>query len=56
MRDYDEAIAFYKDSLGFTLVGDKPVENKCRVLVASASGGGGVMMAIIGVIRKVIGR
>lgn len=34
VRDYDEAIAFYMDKLGFTLLEDKPVENKRWVLVA----------------------
>ena len=55
VRDYDEAIAFYTEKLGFTLVEDKPVENKRGVLVAGvggARGGGGVLMAIIGVIGK----
>ena len=34
VRDYDEAIAFYTEKLGFTLVEDKPIENKRWVLVA----------------------
>jgi catechol 2,3-dioxygenase-like lactoylglutathione lyase family enzyme len=34
VRDYDEAIAFYTEKLGFTLVEDKPVDNKRWVLVA----------------------
>ena len=34
VRDYDEAIVFYTEKLGFTLVEDKPVENKRWVLVA----------------------
>jgi len=55
VRDYNGAIAFYTEKLDFTLVEDKPVENKRGVLVAGvggASGGGGVLMAIIGVIGK----
>ena len=34
VRDYDEAIAFYTEKLGFTLIEDKPVENKRWVLIA----------------------
>src|SRR5262245_779581 len=34
VRDYDEAIAFYTQKLGFTLIEDKPIENKRWVLVA----------------------
>ena len=34
VRDYDEAIAFYTEKLGFLLVEDKPIENKRWVLVA----------------------
>jgi catechol 2,3-dioxygenase-like lactoylglutathione lyase family enzyme len=36
VRDYDEAIAFYVDTLGFRLVEDKPIEaqNKRWVLLA----------------------
>lgn len=34
VRDYDEAIAFYKEKLGFTLVEDRPIANKRWVLVA----------------------
>ena len=34
VRDYDEAIAFYTEKLGFALVEDKPVENKRWVLIA----------------------
>lgn len=33
VRDYDEAIAYYKDVLGFVLVEDTPVEGKRWVLV-----------------------
>jgi catechol 2,3-dioxygenase-like lactoylglutathione lyase family enzyme len=34
VRDYDEAIAFYTEKLGFTLVEDKPMEHKRWVLIA----------------------
>lgn len=34
VRDHDEAITFYTEKLGFTLVEDKPIENKRWVLVA----------------------
>jgi len=34
VRDYDEAIAFYTEKLGFTLVEDKSIENKRWVLIA----------------------
>src|SRR6185436_19072933 len=34
VRDYDEAIAFYSEKLGFRLIEDKPIENKRWVLVA----------------------
>ena len=34
VRDYDEAIAFYTEKLGFRLIEDKPIENKRWVLVA----------------------
>lgn len=38
VRDYDEAIRFYVDALGFTLVEDTPQGDKRWVVVASASG------------------
>jgi catechol 2,3-dioxygenase-like lactoylglutathione lyase family enzyme len=38
VRDYDEAIAFYTEKLGFTLVEDKPVEHKRWVLVGPRGG------------------
>src|SRR6476660_9159964 len=34
VRDYDEAIAFYTEKLGFSLIEDKPIESKRWVLVA----------------------
>ncbi|TWP47379.1 VOC family protein [Lentzea tibetensis] len=38
VRDYDEAIGFYVDALGFTLVEDTPQGDKRWVVVAPASG------------------
>ena len=38
VRDYDEAIVFYTEKLGFTLVEDKPIENKRWVLIAPCVG------------------
>jgi catechol 2,3-dioxygenase-like lactoylglutathione lyase family enzyme len=38
VRDYDEAIRFYVDALGFTLVEDTPQGDKRWVVVAPASG------------------
>ncbi|NJO06461.1 MAG: VOC family protein [Chloroflexaceae bacterium] len=42
VRDYDEAIAFYVDTLGFTLVEDTPMpaQNKRWVVVAPPGLGG----------------
>lgn len=42
VRDYDEALAFYVDRLGFELVEDKPVpeQDKRWVLVAPPGGNG----------------
>ena len=42
VRDYDEAIAFYVDVLGFDLIEDTPLpaENKRWVVVAPASSSG----------------
>jgi catechol 2,3-dioxygenase-like lactoylglutathione lyase family enzyme len=34
VKDYDEAIAFYTQKLGFDLIEDRPVEGKRWVLVA----------------------
>ena len=44
VRDYDEAIRFYVDGLGFTLVEDTPQEGK-RWVVVSAGGGASLLLA-----------
>lgn len=44
VRDYDEAIRFYVDGLGFTLVEDTPQDNK-RWVVVSAGGGASLLLA-----------
>jgi catechol 2,3-dioxygenase-like lactoylglutathione lyase family enzyme len=44
VRDYDEAIRFYVDGLGFTLVEDVPQEGK-RWVVVSAGGGANLLLA-----------
>ena len=40
VRDYDEAIAFFTETLGFALVEDTPIEGKRWVLVAPKGAGG----------------
>ena len=46
VRDYDEAIAFYRDRLGFTLVADTPLgDGKRWVLVTPAGGGARLLLA-----------
>ena len=50
VREYDEAIAFYTEKLGFTLVADtyQPEHDKRRVVVApagSGEGGAGLLLA-----------
>ncbi|MCP2249088.1 VOC family protein [Lentzea aerocolonigenes] len=44
VRDYDEAIRFYVDGLGFTLVEDTPQGDK-RWVVVSAGGGASLLLA-----------
>ncbi len=44
VRDYDEAIRFYVDGLGFTLVEDTPQDGK-RWVVVSAGGGASLLLA-----------
>ncbi len=41
VRDYDEAIRFYVDALGFTLIEDTPQGDKRWVVVAPESDSGG---------------
>ncbi|HXQ17460.1 MAG TPA: VOC family protein [Caulobacteraceae bacterium] len=47
VRDYDEAIAFYRDKAGFELIEDTPLGNDKRwVVVAQAAGEGpGLLLA-----------
>ena len=46
VRDYDEAIAFYRDRLGFALIADTPLGGGKRwVLVAPAGGGARLLLA-----------
>ncbi|WP_196778065.1 VOC family protein [Lentzea aerocolonigenes] len=44
VRDYDEALRFYVDGLGFTLVEDTPQGDK-RWVVVSAGGGASLLLA-----------
>ena len=46
VRDYDEAIAFYTQKLGFTLVEDtyQPEQDKRWVVVAPAGSGGATLL------------
>src|SRR5579863_10154518 len=46
VRDYDEAIAFYRDRLGFALLEDTPLEDGKRWVVVTPRGGvGGLLLA-----------
>lgn len=45
VRDYDEAIGFYRDRLGFTLLADTPLGDKRWVLVAPPGGGARLLLA-----------
>jgi catechol 2,3-dioxygenase-like lactoylglutathione lyase family enzyme len=47
VRDYDEAIAWFVEKLGFTLVEDRDVPEQARrwVLVAPPGGGTGILLA-----------
>jgi catechol 2,3-dioxygenase-like lactoylglutathione lyase family enzyme len=46
VRDYDEAIGFYRDKLGFELVADTPLgDGKRWVLVAPPGGGARLLLA-----------
>ena len=42
---YDDAIAFYVDSLGFDLIEDSPIDGKRWVVVAPPGAGTGVLLA-----------
>jgi len=46
VREYDEAIAFYRDRAGFELIEDTPLGGAKRwVVVAPAKGGAGLLLA-----------
>jgi len=45
VRDYDEAIAFYRDKAGFALIEDTPLGAKRWVVMAPAAGGAAVLLA-----------
>ncbi|MEO1045180.1 MAG: VOC family protein [Pseudomonadota bacterium] len=45
VRDYDEAIGFYVDSLGFSLREDDDLGNGKRWVVVSPDGGAGLLLA-----------
>ena len=49
VRDYDEAIGFYRDRLGFELIADNPLgPGKRWVLVAPPGGGARLLLAQAG--------
>jgi len=45
VREYDEAIAWYRDKLGLTLIADEPRENGKRWVVMGGTGGATVLLA-----------
>lgn len=45
VRDYDEAIAFYCDALGFRLVGDSDLGGGKRWVVIGGESGGSLLLA-----------
>jgi catechol 2,3-dioxygenase-like lactoylglutathione lyase family enzyme len=44
VRDYDEAIAFFTNCLGFTLVEDTPLDNGKRWVIVGPTDGGMAML------------
>ena len=46
VRDYDEAIAFYRDKLGFELVADTPLGPGKRWVVVAPKGGRGARLLL----------
>ena len=46
VRDYDEAIAFYVDRLGFELVEDTPLGGGKRWVLVAPKGGGGTALLL----------
>ena len=45
VRDYDEAIAFFTEILGFRLIQDTPLDGGKRWVVVSPEGGTGLLLA-----------
>jgi catechol 2,3-dioxygenase-like lactoylglutathione lyase family enzyme len=45
VAEYDEAIAFYRDKLGFALIEDTPMGSKRWVVVAPSGGGARLLLA-----------
>ena len=45
VRDYDEAIAFFVDRLGFTLIEDTPLDQDKRWVVVAPDDGAGLLLA-----------
>jgi catechol 2,3-dioxygenase-like lactoylglutathione lyase family enzyme len=57
VREYDEAIAFYRDKLGFTLVEDTPLgEGKRWVLMRPPGGSGTCLLLACGVGAEQVSR
>jgi catechol 2,3-dioxygenase-like lactoylglutathione lyase family enzyme len=46
VRDYDEAIAFYVNTLGFTLIEDTPIDETKRWVVVGPSDGKGTSLLL----------
>lgn len=46
VRDYDEAIGFYRDTLGFLLVADTPLGGGKRWVVVAPEGGKGAALLL----------
>lgn len=46
VREYDEAIAFYRDKLGFRLVEDTPLEGQKRWVLMAPPGSAGTLLLL----------
>lgn len=46
VREYDDAIAFYRDKIGFTLVEDTPLGGEKRWVLMSLPGGAGTCLLL----------
>lgn len=46
VRDYDEAIAYFVDRLGFQLIEDTPIDARKRWVVVTPRGGGGTTLLL----------